>query len=48
MTCLGTKVITAIFLRETLAVANNDTETMIAEKMRAKSKYTQHLTEVTL
>eukprot|EP00746_Dinoflagellata_sp_MGD_P010847 gnl/MRDRNA2_/MRDRNA2_122547_c0_seq1.p1 gnl/MRDRNA2_/MRDRNA2_122547_c0~~gnl/MRDRNA2_/MRDRNA2_122547_c0_seq1.p1 ORF type:complete len:682 (-),score=145.22 gnl/MRDRNA2_/MRDRNA2_122547_c0_seq1:33-2021(-) len=40
------KVITAVFLRETLQVANNDDEMMIAEKMRQKNKYMEKIKQL--
>eukprot|EP00746_Dinoflagellata_sp_MGD_P039947 gnl/MRDRNA2_/MRDRNA2_19642_c0_seq1.p1 gnl/MRDRNA2_/MRDRNA2_19642_c0~~gnl/MRDRNA2_/MRDRNA2_19642_c0_seq1.p1 ORF type:complete len:591 (+),score=119.97 gnl/MRDRNA2_/MRDRNA2_19642_c0_seq1:219-1775(+) len=37
------KVITAVFLRQTLQVANNDSDISIAEKMQGKDKYVKHV-----
>lgn len=37
------RIITALFLKDTLAVANRDTDTMIHEKMREKAAYARKL-----
>ena len=37
------RVITAVFLRETLEAANNDAELMVMERLRQKGKYIKRL-----
>mmetsp|Transcript_73920 Transcript_73920/g.214128 ORF Transcript_73920/g.214128 Transcript_73920/m.214128 type:complete len:146 (+) Transcript_73920:1-438(+) len=37
------RIITALFLRDTLAVASADTEMVIQEKQKEKARYAQHL-----